>query len=230
MKIENLKNITESTIVNSKDLIKQGCLGEIKLYTVIKKDLVLRYDLIEIQICPYTEEETVLSYENDKLIKYDRGQIIPLTIPALEELWLGNAIKGQALILIYSVPSESHKLASAHTLGSFDLNDVYYDVEQLSKSSIKSTRNKNSLWQAVSCAFKELGGNANNEEVYNWIKKQANAFTDSKMPFINDLDFEDDDIEPFTITNQSSTILKRSGRLVTKQRFQDICAECRKKL
>ena len=79
--IEQIKKITETKIANSKDLIKQGCLGEIKLYTVTKKDLTLRYDLIETQICPYTAEETVLSYENDKLIKYERGQIILLPIP-----------------------------------------------------------------------------------------------------------------------------------------------------
>ncbi|CAN8140150.1 hypothetical protein THIOSC15_2070010 [uncultured Thiomicrorhabdus sp.] len=41
------------------------------------------------------------------------------------------------------------------------------------------------------------------------------------------MEFEGEDIDVFSVTNQKSTILKSNSKPVTKQGFQDICSKIR---
>jgi hypothetical protein len=96
------------------------------------------------------------------------------------------------------------------------------------KSTVPTPREPHT--RAVKMAFDKLT-NPNNEEVYNWIKSQAESGAPVDSCF-NHLDFEGDGICPFpsSTTLQDEIIFKSKNKMVTKQRFQDMCDTYRKKI
>ncbi|CAN8141495.1 hypothetical protein THIOSC13_650004 [uncultured Thiomicrorhabdus sp.] len=95
------------------------------------------------------------------------------------------------------------------------------------KTTPRSNKPKSYHNQAIEAAFNTLGKNANNSQIYDWIKCHSENPSKEHEGFLMYLEFEGDDIDVFSVTNQKSTILKSNSKPVTKQGFQDICSKIR---
>ena len=81
---------------------------------------------------------------------------------------------------------------------------------------------------AIDAALQDLGADAENIDIYKWIKQEAVNPNDINKSFMNYLDFDDEDIYPFSVTDQKATILKSKEVPVTKQTFQDAVSKVKR--
>jgi hypothetical protein len=226
MLADTLKPITSIKGFTAIDLLTDGIAGKIEIYTIIKKHITIYYDYVE-----WSEQDNNLSIGKlDRSDTYSQYEVIKLPTPALQELWVNKKLAGHQLALAFSPPTNNHKIHSTPNLDTIKLDDVYVDTSTFTKTSKnKSSRSKACHTQAIEAAIVALGKEALNENIYKWIKNKTQDNSDDNMSFMNYLDFEDDDIEDFSVTFQGATILKSKDRGIKKQAFQDACAKAKAK-
>ena len=226
------KHIRPSTNVKDHDyydILVQAINGDFDLFTVIKNDFTVHYDYCEIQTCPDTQEKQFTVQEMDESRHYPREEIIQLSIDALKELVLVKKIEGHKLALVFPPPTNDHKLNTAINLDVIELDDVFIDMRSFKKpSKIKHRRSLANHIMAIEAALQDLGADAENIDIYKWIKQEAEKPNDINRSFMNYLDFDDEDIYPFSVTDQKATILKSKEVPVTKQTFQDAVSKVKK--
>jgi len=231
MTLDDLQSITRIKDRDALDILKQGAKDEIKLFTVVKQDLRFSYDLVEFHICPSTDTEQMSVCEHDQIKSFDRGEIIELPIEAIEELWLYRKLEGKKLALAFPPPTEDHKIHSTAILDVIELDDVYIDKNAMAQPpKQKSPKTKKHHTRAIEAALVALGKGATNDRVYNWIKTESENPSEEHKEYMNYLDFDDYDIDPFDVTDQKATILKSNNRPISKQTFQDACSKAKKNL
>jgi hypothetical protein len=229
MEAEHIRPITNVKGHDYYDILVKAINGEFELYTVIKNDITVYYDYGEIQICPDTHTEQVTVQVKDESEFYAREELITLSIEAMKELVLNKKVDGNTLSLVYPPPTNDHKLHSFNNLDVIELNDVYVDTRTFTMTSKnKSSKSKAYHTQAIGAAIVALGKGALNEKIYKWIKNKTQGHSGDNFPFMNYLDFEDDDIADFSVPSQIATILKSNGKGITKQAFQDACAKAKR--
>jgi hypothetical protein len=226
MLADTLKPITSIKGSTAIDLLTDGIAGNIEIYTIIKQHITIYYDYVE-----WSEQDNNLSIgELDRSDTYSQYDVIKLPTPALQELWVNRKLEGHKLTLVFAPPTNNHQIHSTPNLDPIELDDVYIDTRTFTKTSNnKSSRSKAYHTQAIDAAIVALGKEALNENIYKWIKNKTQDHSDDNMSFMNYLDFEDDDIEDFSVTFQGATILKSKNRGIKKQAFQDACAKAKAK-
>lgn len=211
------------------DILVKAIKGDFELYTVIKNDITVYYDHCEIQICPDTHKEQLTVQEKDESKSYTREELIPLSIEAMKELVLNKKINGNSLSLVYPPPTNDHKLHSFNNLDVIGLDDVYVDTRTFTKTSNnKSPRLKAYHTLAIEAALTTLEKDATNSDIYKWIKNEAEDSSEEHKSYMNYLDFEGDDIAPFSTAPQQAVILLSNGRPITKKSFQNACSKAKK--
>jgi hypothetical protein len=230
MKLDQVKPITNIAGHDEIDLLNKAIRKEVQLFTVVKTNLTVDYDYIEFHTCPYTQEEQMVVLSDREISKdFIKEELIPLSIEALKELRLWKKLDKNNLYLVFEPPDANHKIHSTHLLDEVHLNDVYIVPKSLRNNSSRSQRSKAPHTQAIEAAISKLGKNASNIDIYEWIKKHSQNPSDDMKSFMNYLDFEDDDLDPFTVTDQKASILKSNDKPLSKQAFQDICAKAKRK-
>jgi hypothetical protein len=105
-------------------------------------------------------------------------------------------------------------------------NDLQDDQFKAAKGGA-TTRTKADTTTAVELAIGSLGNQASNEDIYNWIKRRVEA-NSQDHPCFQLIEFEGDDIHPLSIKYQKSHVLLNNTKLMTKQRFQDVCSKAKR--
>lgn len=231
MKLDDLQSITRVKGQDALELAKQGAKGALNLYTVVKKDVIIYFDYVESQVCTDTGRDQLTAWEKQTNISYQRGDILQLPITAAEELWLNKELKGKDLELVFQTPTSNHRFHSYNDLDEIKLDDVYIDQSAISNNATsKSPRSKAHHTLAIEAAISILGNDASNADIHEWIKKETEDPSDEHKSYMNYLDFEDDDIEPFNTTSQQAIVMKSKDKPISKQAFQDACARARRKI
>jgi hypothetical protein len=229
MEAEHIRPITNVKGLDYYDILVKAINGEFELYTVIKNDITVYYDYCEIQICLDTHTEQLTVQEKDKSKSYAREELITLSIAAVIELGLNRKIDGNTLSLVYPPPTNDHKLHSFNNLDVISLDDVYVDTRTFTRTSNnKSQKAKAYHTLAIEAALTALGKDATNSNIYKWIKKEADDPSEEHKSYMNYLDFEGDDITPFSAARQQAFILSSYGRPITKKSFQNACSKAKK--
>jgi hypothetical protein len=228
MLANNLRAITNINGKTAIDLLTDGIAGKVDLFTIVKNDVTIYFDHVELADCTSGQGlvEIVKEYAHkEPYYKYD---IIQVPTDALKELWVNRKLESHHFDLLFLPPSDDYKLRTTINLKPIDLNDIYIDTKQATSTPQTKKRNSAPHILAIEAAIAELGKNALNEEIYNWIKKESQNPRNEHKYFMNCIDFHDPDIDPYSITIQTAIIFKYNGKPVRKQRFQDICNEKRK--
>jgi len=232
MEADYIKPITTIKNSNYFDLLVKGIAGELQLYYVVKDDTEISFDYIEEHICPYTQQAQISVEESVTSHKYIREEPIPLSIEALKELALHRVIGLQKLILVYipvDLERQNHRISCIEKLSPIQLEDIYIDTRTTNNVGAEDESDPSPHIAAVRAAIAALGKRAKNEKIYNWIKSQVREKNSTEYPFVDDLKFSGSDISPYSITVQSVTIFTYQDKSVSKQRFQDICSEERRR-
>jgi hypothetical protein len=229
MEAEYIRPITTVEGHNYYDILVTAIKGDFELYTVLKNDITVYYDYCEIQICPDTHKEQLTVQKKDESKFYARQELITLSIAAVTELVLNKKINGNSLSLVYPPPTNDHKLHSFNNLDVISLDDVYVDTRTFTRTSNnKSQKAKAYHTLAIEAALTALGKDATNSNIYKWIKKEADDPSEEHKSYMNYLDFEGDDITPFSAARQQAFILSSYGRPITKKSFQNACSKAKK--
>lgn len=114
------------------------------------------------------------------------------------------------------------KVASDHSKSHKQDNEVQDDQFKAAKSGA-TTGTKADTTIAVGLAIETIGNHASNEDVYNWIKRRVEV-NDKANSCFDMLEFEGDDIHPFSIKDQKACVLMNNLKPMTKQTFQDLCS------
>ena len=228
---ETLKPITEILGKTPRDFLNEAINNRIDLYTVIKRSVIIYYDYIEVDKCDDDVETIIIVSECDKYEAYSRHDVIKIPTPALKEIWVNKKLNERTLNLLFEPPTSNHKVHSIKGVDVVTLDDVYVDTTNASTKNLNARTRKEKAphIRAIEVAISELGENATNESIYNWIKKETNNPKLSYVEFISQLNFNDIDVDPYSITMQNCIIFKYNGKPVTKQNFQDICSRIRKR-
>ena len=223
MKIDDLERISNHKTLSDYDLLIKGAKGSIRLYSLIKEDIDVYYDLVESRICIDTGEPINLFYDKEESTAYTRGEIKELPIPAIDELILHSKLEGNNLALMFLPPTNDHKLHSTDHIAAIELSNVYFDKSSFTQPlANKSPVNKKPHIRAIIAAIEHLGVTATNADLYSWIKKETNNPTGACQSFFNYLDFDDDGIVTFNAAQEGETVLKYDEKTVTKKNFQSI--------
>jgi len=225
MLADTLKPITSIKGFTAIDLLTEGIAGKIEIYTIIKKHITIYYDYVE-----WSEQDNNLSIgEFDRSDTYSQYDVIKLPTSALHELWVNRKLEGHKLALAFSPPTNNHKIHSTPNLDPIELNDVYVDTRKFTKTSKnKSQRAKAHHTLAIEAALTALGKDATNSNIYEWIKKEADDPSEEHKSYMNYLDFEGDNITPFSTAPQQAFILSNYGKPITKKSFQNACSKAKK--
>lgn len=224
---KNFRPISCVKDFDSWDILRMGCKGQIDLYTVIKKNLVLIYDYCEVIKCPNTGDEIFSVEEHDAEISYDYGDMVQLPTVAVEDLLLNGKVDERTLYQVFASSDTNLRLHTTANLDPITISDVFVNQECLKKPvDKKSKRVAQPHIQGIRDAFQALGSKALNEDIYEWMEKMTHDPTQTTT-FWADLEFPSkiNDLERFSTSYQNAIILKSKGRQLTKQRFQDICSE-----
>lgn len=229
MLAEYLRPINDINDKSIHDLLTRAIKGEFELYALIKRDLFIFYDYFEFHTCPNTGSEQLSVEEMVEKYSYSRGDVVTLPTDAIKSLWIDKKLQNHSLASVFPPPSEDHKHNDLSKIDIIELEDVYVDTRKIvNPTSKKSTRAKLPHIQAINAAIDYLGTDATNAEIYEWIKKETEKSNHTSNSFLNYLDFEGEDINPFTVTNQQVTILESKSKPFSKQAFQDACAKIKK--
>ena len=92
---------------------------------------------------------------------------------------------------------------------------------------VASSRKTSDYYQADEVWWQEAfnEGKGKNEDIYDYIKSQ----TENYDKYYN-LDFDGDDISPFSCALPTDIIMKDNGTVIRKKNFQNICAGIKKKI
>ena len=235
MKIEDLERITNHKTLSDHELLVEGAKGNIKLYTLIKDDIDIYFDLIEIQICPNTGTKQILPYENDAQWRYKRGSCKELPIPAIEELLLHRKLEGNNLAIAFPPPTPEHKLHSFKVLDTIHISDVYFNNRSVNKlatkqktNTKKSKRAENPVKQAIYLAIANLGDDPTVETIYKWIKSEV-ANSSNTDPCLTNIEFSG--TTPIHSAGKTDVVIKYSLngtiRPNTKKTFQNKVGKCK---
>lgn len=228
---EDLVPITELPGKTPREFLNDAISNKINLYTVIKRNIKIYYDYIETDKCHDDVETIIVVSEFDDHETFSRHDVIKIPISALKEIWVNKKLNERTLHLLFSPPTSNHKVHSVKGIDFITLDDVYVDItnSSINTSKVRTKKEKAPHIKAIDAAISGLGGSTTNENIYNWIKNEANNPNSSYASITEQLDFNDVDVDPYSITIQSCIIFKYNGKPVTKQNFQDICSRIRKK-
>jgi len=232
MEAKYIKPIDTIRASNYFDLLVSAIAGDTELYYAVKNDTEVCFDFIEEHVCPETELQQISVEENAVIQCYPKGELILLSTEALEELALNREISEQKLILVYTPPEQNrqnYKINSSGRLSPIFLEDIYVDTRKMGGIGRDEQSDPSPHVTAIRAAFAALSTKARNQQILNWIEKQVKDGNSTQYPFVEDLKFTSSDISPYSITLQSATMFTYLGKVVTKQRFQDICSQERRR-
>lgn len=225
---DTLKPISENNDKTVRDIINDAINGKVTLFTIIKKNITVFYDYVEVDTDTADGQTNIGVAERDHKESFSTYDTIPLPLPALKRLWVDKKLEGEQVDLIFSPPSPNHKISAPTHLDTINLCDVYIDTTTKPTSPKKSGPHASYIL-AINEAVKSLGKNATNEAIYNWIKAQKTNPPTHMGYIYNTLDFDEDDdeISPYTVTSQAAVILKYNNKPITKKTFQNKCSEAK---
>ena len=225
MKLEDLMRISDLRPAQIETILQAATKGDIDLFCMNDQVRSVHFDYVEMNTCPHTSEEHASRIDNQHVESFEQGDLLKVPLEGVRQLYIRQTISDPEFI--YELPSANHRL-SRKPYGFVDIGLTSVFVEKsvfqslTQKNTKKSKMGKTYHFIAIKLAFNDLGKDASNEEIYKWIKDKVT--TDLTQPFIY-LDMDGDDIDDLSITSRKACVLKSKEKPVTKQRFQDICAE-----
>lgn len=224
-----LKPITESRSNSTTDLLNDALSERITLYTVLKNNITVYYDYIEVNNETIDGLPCIGVAERDHEESFSRYDVIPLPLEAIKRLWTDRKLEGQHAELIFSPPTAYHRTNIHTSLPTIELTDVYVDTASNRNPPSRKAKGPTAEYiLAIHEAVSSLGKKASNERIFAWIKNQATNPPNDLQHILNALDFDDDDISPFSTTSQQAVILKYNNKPITKKTFQNQCGEAKK--
>lgn len=228
MKHDDLRKI--NALGDYDEWIKRGARSEVTLYTVIKEDVTAYYDYYEVDTDPLSGETIFCVAERDQQILLHRGQILPLSVAALEELWLKGQVNDGLVIEAEAPPASEYQFNTSTRPISVNKDDVCIHLPDLTKETIRGPRTSRPHILAIEAALSDLGKNATNGEIYDWCRTNSDYPPTEYQAFLNMLDFEEEGIDPFSsTTNSKAIVMKSEDKPISKKTFQDACSRVRKK-
>ena len=228
----NINDLKPITLIKNKDcmeLLASAFNNEFKLYTLNKAERTVNFNYVSENIDPYTNETNFSSYENNEQIHYEKGELIELNEEAIKELILNKKITDPNYIFL--PPNDYNIVGSMYpSFTPVGLDDVYVEKSQLKPKTQNSSRSLAPHTLAIKEAFNNLGKNATNEQIYNWIKTKFYSYPRYENTLFAQLEFEGDSIDHYSTTSDKACILKQNGKCVSKKSFQDICSKQRRNM
>ena len=229
MKHDDLRKIT--SLGDYDEWIKRGARSEVTLYTVIKEDVTAYYDYYEVDIDPLSGETITVVEERDQQISLHRGQILRLSVAALEELWLKGQVNDGLVIEAEAPPASEYRFNCSNRPITVNKDDVCIHLPDPAQEEVRGPRTSRPHILAIKAALNELGKKAENDKIYDWCRTHSDFPSKEHQAFLNLLDFEEEGIDPFSsTTNPKAIVMKSEDKPISKKTFQDACSRVRRKL
>lgn len=230
MKLEELTNLYTAPGIDCLEQIKRAATGELSLYMVIKEDIAIFYDYVELTPTQDGIDEVLAIAEKASTVNYSRGYILPLNILALEELWLHKQLDAEKLAIAFPSNDASLRFNSISKQYFVGLEDVYANTKELKgQKSDASGRREDAYTQAIRLAIKSLGVTASNEDLFDWIRIQTEDFNPDHH-CIQDIDCVGDELIPYEAASATDCVLTSKNKPVTKATFREQCSRIKAKI
>ena len=230
MKLEELTNLYTAHGIDCLEQIKRAATGELSLYMVIKEDIAIFYDYVELTPTQDGQDEVLAIAEKASTVYYSRGDVLPLDILALEELWLHKKLDADKLASAFSSNDASLRFNSISKPYFVGLEDVYANTKELKgQKSDVSGRGEDAYTQAIRLAIENLGVTTASEELFKWVRIQTEDFN-SDHHCIQDIDCEGDELIPYEAAKAKDFVLTSNNKPVTKKTFREQCSRIKRKM
>jgi hypothetical protein len=228
MKIDDLRNLSSAPGIDASELIKQGALGSLPLYTVIKENIIVFYDEVDFSLGQDGQGEKLTVAEQQVSVTFSRGEVHLLSHAALEELWLHKRLDAEKLAYVFSTPNKSLRFNSVSAPYFVAAEDVYAPAASLERPvSERSGRSEDSYTQAIRFALVDQGMTASNEDIFNWIRTQVEDFNPDHKCF-DEIDCEGDELVTYETAKADDFVLTSSGKPIRKRAFREQCSRVKR--
>ena len=175
MTLDDLQSITRIKGRDARDIVILGAQGELKLYTIMKKDIEVSYCYAELNVCPTTGLEQLSTHDPHIFKHYSKWDIIELPVEALKELRLNGKLKAHTISKIFPAPPEDCKLNYPGTLDMIKLDDVYVDpqcLENPKKEKVNKQQQREALFSGwLEGQNTDAVSNMRKEDVWEELRK-----------------------------------------------------------
>jgi hypothetical protein len=217
-------------------VVKLAIVQDIPIYVCLRGDTTVFVDNVEVDERYDQESEGTIEFpirtEDVGSYLLPKGSAFRVPEEQLETIWLNKPIYLEKILPPPDRPLSLGNISPPQE--QYDHSDLLINEADLSalmpknKSTVRSPRKIPPIKQAIYLAIEALGKDATNDEIYKWIKSEAEGGDNSDACFSN---IEFDDVTPLHAASSNDCVIQYYSNCKlhpnTKKTFQNLVSKCR---